>query len=98
MIPACTPSSTWIERYEALRRHVLNAGSGLELQPLSLMLWLTQGMAGWMRRWADALQGVGSSAVIPPSRPYSTTSLWQQQLTLVLAQITVQHLYPAGNL
>jgi hypothetical protein len=98
MIPSNTNSTTWIERYETLRRHVLNGGPLLELQPLSLVLWLAQGMAGWMRRWTKAAEVVPSSAVVPRPLPYPTTSLLQQQLTLLLAQITVQRLYPASSL
>ena len=94
MIASSTPSTTWIERYETLRRHVLTARPVLDLEPLSLVLWLAQGMAGWMRRWTKAVEAVPSPAVVPAPSPYPITSLWQQQLTLLLAQITVQRLYP----
>ncbi len=50
MILPITPSATWIERYETLRRHVLKGCPVLESEPLSLVFWLAQGMAGWMRR------------------------------------------------
>lgn len=98
MIPPSTPSTTWIERYETLRCHVLTGRAVVELEPLSLVLWLAQGMAGWMRRWAQAVEVVACSVVVPPPRPYPTTPLWQQQLTLLLAQITVQRLYPTLSL
>ena len=98
MIRSSTPSATWIERYETLRRHVLNGCPVLDIQPLSLVLWLAHGMAGWMRRWAKALEGAPSPAIVPPPLADPTTSLWQQQLTLLLAQITVQRLYPALGL
>jgi hypothetical protein len=97
MIPSPTPSSIWVERYEALRHHVLKAGPVLDLQPLGLVLWLDQGMAGWMRRWAEAVELASSPAVAPSAPPRPIGSLWQQQLTLLLAQITVERLYPNLN-
>jgi hypothetical protein len=97
MIPSRTPSSRWVERYETLRQQVLNARPVLDLQPLGLILWLAQGMAGWMRRWNQAVEVVPSSVVVPSTPPHPADSLWQQQLTLLLAQMTVQHLYPTVN-
>jgi hypothetical protein len=93
-----TPLATWIERYEALRHQVVSARPVLDLQPLSLVLWLAQGMAGWMRRWAKAVEAAPPPAVVAPPLPDPTTSVWQRQLTLLLAQITVQRLYPAPRL
>jgi hypothetical protein len=99
MIPPITPSATWIERYETLRRHVLQGCQIFDSEPLSLVLWLAQGMAGWMRHWSRAVEVVSSPAVFSsPPLPLVATSLWQQQLTLLLAQITVQHLYPVARL
>jgi hypothetical protein len=95
MIPPITPSASWIERYETLRRHVLNGDHVFESKPLSLALWLAQGMAGWMRGWTQAVEAVPSPAVVPLPVRIATTALWQQQLTLLLAQLTVQRLYPA---
>jgi hypothetical protein len=93
-----TPPATWIERYEALRRQVVSARPVLDLQPLSLVLWPAQGMAGWMRRWAKAVEAAPPPAVVAPPLPDPTPSVWQRQLTLLLAQITVQRLYPAPRL
>jgi hypothetical protein len=94
MIPPSTLSTSWSERYEALRRHVLNDGHVFESQPLGLVLWLAQGMAGWMREWTKAVQAAPLPAVVPRPLPFVATALGQQQLTLLLAQITVQRLYP----
>jgi hypothetical protein len=95
MIPPITPSTSWTERYETLRRHVLNGDHVFDSKPLSLVLWLAQGMAGWMRAWTKAVEVAPSPAVVPPPLRFAATALWQQQLTLLLAQITVQRLYPA---
>ena len=93
-----TSSVSWVERYEALRRHVMAGCQILESEPLSLILWLAQGMAGWMRHWAEAVVVAPSLAVVPCGLPFTVTSPWQKQLTLLLAQITVQRLYPAPRL
>jgi hypothetical protein len=95
MISSATPSATWVERYETLRLHVLDSRPTLQVQPLGLVLWLAQGMAGWMRCWARAVEAAPPPpAAVVPLRPFPATSLWQQQLTLLLAQMTVQRLYP----
>jgi hypothetical protein len=99
MISARTPSATWVERYETLRLHVMDDRPVLDLEPLGLVLWLAQGMAGWMGCWVEAVAAPPPSpAVVPPLRTVPTSSFWQQQLTLLLAQITIQHLYPAAAL
>ena len=98
MILPPTPSTTGIERYETLRRHVLQGGQVFDRAPLSLVLWLAHGMAGWMRPWAKAVAVVPSPTEVPPPLRFAATSLWQHQLTLLLAQITVQRLSPAPSL
>jgi hypothetical protein len=98
MIPPLTSPTSWTERYETLRRQVLNGGLVFDSQPLSLVLWLAQGMAGWMREWTQAVGVAPSSAGVPPPLPFAATAPWQQQLTWLLAQITVQRLYPAPGL
>lgn len=99
MISSRIPSATWVERYETLRRHVLDRRDGLALEPLGLVLWLAQGMAGWMGSWAKAVEvPLPSPAMVAPLPMFPATSLWQQQITLLLAQITVQRLYPTAAL
>ena len=98
MMPHITPSASWTERYETLRRYIVNGDHVFESTPLSLAIWLTQGMAGWMRGWTQAEEVAPSRAVVPLPVRITATALWQQQLTLLLAQITVQRLYPAPGL
>lgn len=99
MISTPTPSANWEERYETLRFHVLDDRPVLNLEPLGFVLWLAQGMAGWMDCWVEAVAAPRPSpAIAPPSRTVPTSSFWQQQLTLLLAHITIQHLYPAALL
>jgi hypothetical protein len=92
MIPSTvqTAAAVWVERYETLRRHFLG-DPVLSAQPLSQVLWLAHGMAGWMRHWKMENEGTPKPpAVSPPRCPATTT--WQGQLTHLLAQMTTQHL------
>lgn len=92
MISSPIQSTIWIERYETLRRHVLSGQRVLQSEPLSLVLWLANGMAGWMRRWEKGPELTSQLTATPPPLRCPATPLWQQQLTLLLAQITAQHL------
>lgn len=94
MISPPTPSASWTERYETLRRYVVNGDHVFESNPLSLALWLAQGMAGWMRAWTQSMEAAPSPAVAPPPVRLAATPLWQHQLTVLLAQFTVRRLYP----
>jgi hypothetical protein len=87
---AHTTAAAWVERYETLRRYVLS-GPALQSEPLSLVLWLAHGMAGWMRHWEKEIECVSETTTMPPPR-CPATPLWQQQLTNLLAQMTAQHL------
>ena len=92
MIPSTvqTAAAVWVERYETLRRHFLG-DPVLSAQPLSQVLWLAHGMAGWMRHWKmESECPVNPSVALPPRCPATTT--WQGQLTHLLAQMTTQHL------
>ncbi len=83
-------AATWTERYETLRRYVLEGRQRLQSQPLGLALWVAMGMAGWIRQWSQLLAPAPVSAL---SRPRNAeTGPWQQPLTVLLAQMTLQHL------
>jgi len=63
-----TASATWAERYEILRRYVVEGRQRLPAQPLGLALWLAKGMAGWMKQWgclAEATAGPLKPVVRP---------------------------------
>lgn len=87
--------ATWTERYEALRRYVLEGRQRLQSQPLGLAVWLTQGMAGWMRQWRQSLEPASAPVPAPPRLPDVQPQRWQQPLTVLLAQMTWQHLEPS---
>ena len=86
-----TSSAAWAERYETLRRYVLEGRQRLETQPLGLALWVAKGMAGWMRQWMEVTQGAP-----PPPRPAvlpgGRLNRGQPQLTILLAQMTLDSL------
>lgn len=88
-----TGSTMWTERYEVLRRYVLEGRQRLQTQPLGLALWLAKGMAGWMKQWTAPIQ---STCLSPqPALPGPVASgAWQEQLTVLLAQMTLQQLQP----
>jgi hypothetical protein len=80
----------WRLRYETLREHALDGRDLLAAPPLGLHLLRCQGLAGWMQRWTDATElGVAASTPIPlPDGP-----VWQEQLTVLLAQMAFTHIH-----
>lgn len=90
---ATTPSTVWTERYEVLRQYVLEGRQRLQTQPLGLALWLAKGMTGWMRQWTELIQ-LRAPAPRPVLPGPAVTDAWQEQLTLLLAQMTLQQLQP----
>jgi hypothetical protein len=96
--PLPAASATWAERYEALRRHVLEGGGLWENQPLGLALWLARGMAGWMGQWTQWTEATLLAPMRAPlALPNAVVDGWQRQVTLVLAQMTLGHLQPQGS-
>jgi hypothetical protein len=92
-----TGAAAWAERYESLRAYILSERPRFPNPPLGLTLWLAKGMAGWMRQWREL-----TPATAPPSSPAARfsgplTGPWQQQLTLLLAQMTLANLQPQAR-
>jgi len=84
----------WAERYESLRAYILAGRQLFPTQPLGLALWLAKGMVGWMGQGSELTR-----ATAPPPRPAApppglATGPWQQQLILLLAQMTLENLQP----
>jgi hypothetical protein len=86
-------STVWTERYEVLRRYVLEGRQRLQTQPLGLALWLAKGMAGWMKQWTELIE-VRSLSPRPVFSTPVASGGWQEQLTLLLAQMTLEQLQP----
>jgi hypothetical protein len=91
-----TDSSPWAERYEAVREHLLSGRQILGADPVGLVLLLKHGMAGWMRRWIEGLAETRSVRATPVGTLCLATPIWQQQLTLLLAQMAVSQLHPTA--
>ncbi len=91
-------AATWTQRYETLRHYALEGRQRLQSQPLGLALWVAKGMAGWMRQWRQLLEPASAPASVPSRLPEVQANRWQQPLTVLLAQITLQHLQPQGSL
>ena len=89
---AAVGAATWSERYETLRRYIVEGRQRLPSQPLGLALWMARGMAGWMRQWTQLLEPASAPASAGPAAPTAEPAGWQQPLTVLLAQITLQQL------
>jgi hypothetical protein len=86
-----TPATVWKQRYEALRQLAIGGRQILQSDPLGLVLLLREGVAGWMRSWSELTPTTPfQSASVQP--PVASTSGWQQQLTQVLAEMSLAHL------
>jgi hypothetical protein len=87
-------SKLWAERYESLRWHFVHDRKLLEAEPLGLTLLLHQGLASWMRAWqsgAAAETNPDASSYKPWKPPAGR--VWQQELTQLIAHMTVQQLH-----
>lgn len=87
-----TEPATWTERYESLRRYVLEGSAMLESQPLGLVLWMANGMAGWMSQWSKLSQPESPSPGTACRPQCPCKAHWQAELTILLAQMTLPHL------
>ena len=46
-------SPDWVQRYEDLRAHTVGSLAGLHSQAWGLIVFIQQGMRGWMRAWQE---------------------------------------------
>ena len=99
MKPAFASAAAWTQRYEAMRHHVLNSRSILSTDPIGLG-WLREGgVAGWMRRWPDVEESTSfSSDRSVLALPLPAFAPEPHLLTVLLAQMTAQHLCPPSRL
>jgi hypothetical protein len=86
------PSGLWSKRYEDLRAHALERRRNLGADPLSVALLCRRGLAGWMRGWQEMTTPRSPLPSVPCQPPFPLAPLWQEQMTLLLAQMTAQHL------
>jgi hypothetical protein len=88
----CAAAALWQQRYEALRQLAVAGSQVFGADPLGLVLLLRQGVAGWMRHWAGLVESRPTAPVPASPRPVVPTTQWQQQLTELLAQMSLAHL------
>jgi hypothetical protein len=84
----------WLARYEALRQHALSGITTLATPPLGLWLLRQQGVAGWMERWTEAVEGCVTTVTRAASALLGAAEWPRQPLTLLLAQMTLQQIQP----
>ncbi|MGO8697505.1 MAG: hypothetical protein ACLQVY_07285 [Limisphaerales bacterium] len=48
-----TTAADWTQRYEDLRAHTLGSLATIQSQAWGLVVFVQQGMRGWMRAWQD---------------------------------------------
>ena len=89
----CSHPAPWAERYEILRRHVLEGQQLLPGDPVGLVLLRRQGLAAWLESWEALAQGTFRPP--PPSAeppPAALTAPGHQELAMLLAQMTLPSL------
>jgi hypothetical protein len=90
--PSPTLAVRWKERYEALRQLAVNSGSPiLGANPLALVLLVRHGVAHWMRHWPELRAMPAPAPEIRPPISAPPTSEWRQQLTQLLADMSLAH-------
>jgi hypothetical protein len=92
--PPRLATAIWTERYESLRQHAVAGSSVLSAHPLGLILLSRQGVAGWMRGWRELVDPLVTASASPLTLPAANPVSWQNDLTVLLAQMTAQHLHP----
>ncbi len=100
MKAVCRDPELWRRRYEALREQATGDGAGvLAAAPLGMYLMRHYGVGGWMSRWAESAGDCAAGAAstrstlrAPLPVELAPAALWREQLTVLLAQMTFQHL------
>ncbi len=87
--PTTTAVAIWKQRYEALRQLAVAQSHIFNVEPLDFVILLRQGMAGWMRNWSGSAPTPLQEPL--PSAP-APSPQWQQQLTQLLAEMSLAHL------
>jgi hypothetical protein len=71
---------------------MLEGRQRLQAQPLGLALWVAQGMSGWMKQWRELITTPAPPVGLPAPASGPAGGGWQEQLTCVLAQMTLANL------
>jgi hypothetical protein len=81
-------SSDWGQRYEDLRAHALGSLATLHSQAQGLVVFVQQGMRGWMRAWQDPPPDTRETARFTPALNPSLEST--PEATLLLTNMTLR--------
>ena len=80
-------SPDWARRYEDLRAHTLGSLAALPSQAWGWVVFVQQGMRGWMHAWQDPCRHIQDQASPMPTLPSSANA---SEATLLLANMTLR--------
>jgi hypothetical protein len=78
----------WVRRYEDLRAHHLGSLAVLQSQAWAMVVFVEQGMRGWMRAWLEPPPDTGQAAR-PPSAPHACLN-GTVEATVLLTNMTLR--------
>lgn len=81
-------SPDWVQRYEDLRAHTLGSLAALQSQAWGLVVFVQQGMRGWMRAWQDPPRRASDQA--RPSHTPNASLNNAPEATVLLANMTLR--------
>lgn len=81
-------SPDWVRCYEDLRAHTLGSLAALQSDAWGLVVFVQQGMRGWMRAWQDPQRQAGDPAQPPPTPKVSLDST--PETTVLLTNMTLR--------
>lgn len=79
-------SPNWIQRYEDLRAHTLGSLAALQSQAWGLVVFVQQGMRGWMCAWQDPPPSPQASLTHSPNPSLNDAP----EATLLLANMALR--------
>ena len=81
-------SPDWVRRYEDLRAHTLGSLATLPAQAWGWVVFVQQGMRGWMRAWQDPQRPAGDAGQLPSTAPVSLNRT--PEATVLLTNMTLR--------
>jgi len=81
-------SPDWARRYEDFRAHTLGSLATLQSQAWGLVVFIQQGMQGWMRAWQEPVRPASPQTQPAPTPNPSLNSA--PEATVLLANMTLR--------
>jgi len=78
----------WAQRYEDLRAHTLGSLAAVQSQAWGLVVFIQQGMRGWMRAWQDPVRP--ASEPTEPAHTFNRSLNNVPEATLLLANMSLR--------